>query len=274
MPKGKIVQIKARTRVDAFTGLMLATVILSSVALLGGLSSFMAGIFSAPVGRCQETVETANSFASSSVPFAQELFKRFRVSGWEGIKFFNVDAKSSVQCGVFRMTANADQCLADVCKGRFCKTAKVSSCLSTDKNCRLQEFFAVDSKTLFGSKSGSWNYACPNGCLNGACLPEVACHDSDAGEGAAYVAGYVSGKDRDGNPVTNYDYCTDWTATSTVATSTGSSVMEYSCSGGRVVGNMLPCENGCVDGACVSISTNTDSLLIPPLSEAGSNISE
>lgn len=70
-----------------------------------------------------------------------------------------------------------------------------------------------------------------------------SCSDSD--QGSDFVKGTISGTDTAGNPFEMTDYCS----------SNENQLKEYSCSSDDLEGwrsDVKYCEQGCVDGACIS----------------------
>jgi hypothetical protein len=94
--------------------------------------------------------------------------------------------------------------------------------------------------SIGGNNMGSINYNCPNGCQDGACIPEEptlseVCTDSDGGENY-----YVQGK-----------------TCNNEGSSDKYNLIEYICSiGGNNMGSInYNCPNGCQDGACIPEET-------------------
>ncbi|MFA6526675.1 MAG: C1 family peptidase [Candidatus Buchananbacteria bacterium] len=132
---------------------------------------------------CSDAAETANNFVLSSL-VDPTSFKKYN-GDIAKVKYFDTFTKSKAQC--VKGSSNlgyADYCMVDVCSGTACTPTTVASCKTTDKNCRLQEAFLLDSAnfsaaaTKFWMQTGpttksmfsNWQYKCPNGCSNGACI--------------------------------------------------------------------------------------------------------
>ncbi|MFH1256023.1 MAG: hypothetical protein V1494_01890 [Candidatus Diapherotrites archaeon] len=89
------------------------------------------------------------------------------------------------------------------------------------------------------------NYACPYGCVDGACVQNTnsTCTDSDGGKDYS-TKGYINGKASTGTQVTSYDQCT------------GGNLLEWFCNASGFADQQINlCPNDCSDGACVNYST-------------------
>jgi hypothetical protein len=106
-------------------------------------------------------------------------------------------------------------------------------------------------------------YECPTGCLDGACISapfeDETCYDSDGGLNY-FVKGYVVGCNDPFADVCEYvnisDTCLQWDEEgASIWANYGERVQEVNCVfGGPDVSEYL-CPNGCLNGACVDITS-------------------
>ena len=112
---------------------------------------------------------------------------------------------------------------------------EVFSCEGED--CYVMEYHCKSS--LSDAHKG---YICPNGCNDGACIPEIniTCTDSDGGNNI-YVKGTASGYGLlVGEIISETDQC-----------QTNGDIAEAVCSENGPGVNFINCPNGCNDGACI-----------------------
>jgi len=117
-------------------------------------------------------------------------------------------------------------------------------CISDE---RVMEYYCQEDGSFFNKPLD-----CANGCVDGACVE--LCSDSDVGgvyvDGQnAFVKGSVTGIDVVSSEETSVeDICIS-----------DSKVMEYYClESGAFFNKPITCENGCVDGACVNLCSDSD----------------
>jgi hypothetical protein len=89
-------------------------------------------------------------------------------------------------------------------------------------------------------------YSCPNGCSNGACIPDApdpVCTDSDNGKDY-FVKGYSRGESLNSNDTNAEDFC-----------DSEGRLHEYYCHNDRLWQELYHCSNGCENGVCKRGST-------------------
>lgn len=153
----------------------------------------------------------------------------------------------------------------------FSEPVRVDSCekmeWTSGQLCILYEWSCGGVPGIDDNHAIRWEYECPNGCQDGACIPE--CTDSDGGKNY-YMKGLGTGIDPIGNKVSFYDTCflreEGSTAGDSVSECSGKNCVleEKFCDVGKnglILNNEdYNCPNGCKDGACIQEEgTCTDS---------------
>ena len=152
-------QIATATTPTLLLGVGMICAVLVGVAFIANMMAAAVSISNPPP---IESNERANNFDISFIPNLEGYKKLYLDPG--RAKFFNVYAKSKVTLGKFTFT---DQCYKDVASSTGFIATPVASCTQQDNNCHLKEGFVITTPL----KPGTWDYNCPFGCKNGACLP-------------------------------------------------------------------------------------------------------
>jgi len=260
VPTPPPLQVSAPVAVKTESNIALGTLMICCIALLGAFgASIFAGVagITNPYYTCSETAEKANNFDLASVMLINATNFSKYYGDFSKVKYFDVYTKSKAQC--VKGTSNVgytDSCLVDTCAGTTCTAKTIASCKPTDNNCRLQEAFIMTSTDLgtatrywqqtsatTRSTFSQWQYKCPLGCSNGACVKPPVCTDSDidsnTGESDPFMMGMTTGINSLGQYGSAIDSC--------VGTST---LIENFCLNGVTTSTSIRCAYGCISGAC------------------------